>query len=462
MSSEELIFPGEWWFPGNEEGWVPGTLELGSAFMLKTMADMRDANGNSLELGGPATPLLHGRSLGRCFTLLDCQLRRERVFGGGTHLQIFSPVILIGERNFPTDDVCFDRACLRLDNLNAFANRRTLEYSRSEGNDKRTVVFNKPPDLQADMPGGRLRLGRRSRITSGFDRAEVSSMEFFLLELQDELALDNLLYSYVRPLQQLLSLATAEECNFYELEVARDRDRGENYWHYYQVHLWRREVHAGSRNVANPNMRFSLKSTLGRPEVTFSEVIPRWFAIQEKYGSVLDLVFSLRSGIGYLESQIFAIASSLEGMHRKLFPGAAKRTPEHRERLEAIIASAPQEHKEWLSRALVRSHEPSFANRVHDLVNYAGPAVASLLGDVDEWTKMVGRARNDVGHAKGIETTDVLAKVRLMRSIQMLAEFVLLRELGLTQDQCDSLLTLDAEWNSVSAKLQESYPELFV
>src|SRR6266704_5086889 len=251
----------------------------------------------------------------------------------------------------------------------------------------------------------------------------------------------------LRPTVGDLSLATAEDCEFTELRVAQHGELADGP-SAYSVHQWQKHE-AEQRLIIAHNMRFSLDSALGRPALTLGDLLPRWFAITAKYGPVLDLVFSLRPGIGYLESNVFAIASSLEGIHRKLFQGASKRTATQKERLESICRAAPPEHREWLLRALAHSHEPSFPERIRQLVEHAGEAVAYQLGDLDMWTGLVGKARNNIAHARGLSAADVVGTVRLMQSMQMLAEVILVREIGISKDQCADLIKGDFEWRQV-------------
>jgi hypothetical protein len=455
--NQEHSFAGKWWIAGNRNDQTGGTLELGSSYTLETVEELRDKSGFHLRDLGMFT--VNGQSLGQCISMFDCYERSETYHPENIHHTIIASSVLIGPAHIEdAQEARFDWASFRLQHIDQFANRRI--FAIEHGNVVDTVSVSHPEALVAEIPGARLRLERLGGSSwDSLDRVELRSNEVLFLELDDAVSLDDLFYLYVRPLRQLMSLATAESCELTDLRVGK-RDEMDSPLDVYSVHGWQKHE-TEERPVIAHNMRFSLDATIGRPHFELAELIPRWFKVSAKYGPVLDLVFSLHEGIGYLENNVFAIASALEGVHSKLFSGAGRRTVPQTERLESVLRSAPSEHREWLARALARSHEPSFAERIRQLVAYAGEAVAHQLGDLDKWTSLVAQARNNIAHAKGIGATNIARTVRLMQSMQMLAEVVLLREIGLSQQTCADLLKSDYEWRQVRPQLIRAHPELF-
>jgi hypothetical protein len=459
VSNGKDRFPGKWWIAGSDNLQAGGILELGESFLLRTVEEIRSTLGLRLRDLGPVT--INGQSAGHRLSLFDCHQESETFHPENVQQQIRALRVLEGPQHFADwASITVDRAVFCLYNLDTFANRRVFDTDVHASGV--TINLTRPAILTATLPGGRLHLDRTEGYSLGGSlvRAEISSRECLVLELEDEVHIDDLFYRYLRPLQQLMSLATAEDCKVVELRVGRSRDLEETPGDYYSVHHWR-QPGPDEQSVVTPNMRFSLDQQSARPHFTLAEVVPIWFSVTEKYGPALDLVFSLRSEIGYLESNLFAIACALESMHRKLFPESGKRTADQEARLQAILKNAPADHETWLKSALSRSHEPSFPARIKQLVDYAGEATARQFGDIDKWTRLVAAARNGIAHGRGLGNADAVGAVHLMQSMLMLAEVVLIRELGLSSGQRDDLVRRDFEWSTVRQRLVSSHPELF-
>lgn len=459
MSRKAGPFLGKWWVAGNKDQSVGGRLDLADSFSLHTVEGLKSESGVGVQ--DMSRFIVEGESLGTCITLFECIGSRHTYSNRQTQHEVFSPTVLTGPRHFD-DPGCskFDRISFRLDNLNQFTNRRSFKTSHAPG-DIFTVTHSVVPDLVAQLDGANVMISPTTERSVGLNRIELTSTECFYIELSERRSLEELMYKYIRPLRYLITLATATDCGIHDLWVADTKTLEEDRHGYFEVHLWKSKPEDLTRRVVNPNMRFSLHSDIRRPTFPFEDMVPRWFQISEKYGPALDLIFSLRTSVGYLESKVFAIASALEAVHQKLFPEAGKRTPEQNMRLQEILGCAPSAHVEWLRKALANSHQPSYSQRVRELLNYAGEPMARTISKLNEWVILVANARNGIAHARGVNDDEIVRTINLMRSIQMLAEALLLKELGLTASEFMWLAEHDFEWRAVRPGLVDSYPHIF-
>lgn len=60
--------------------------------------------------------------------------------------------------------------------------------------------------------------------------------------------------------------------------------------------------------------------------------------------------------------------------------------------------AALDDERSWLKEQLAFSHEPTFAERVHEVVARAGPLFPPAVGNVDAWRRWVKAGRNSVAH----------------------------------------------------------------
>jgi Apea-like HEPN len=211
------------------------------------------------------------------------------------------------------------------------------------------------------------------------------------------------------------------------------------------------------------HMRFGMNSAGYPPNIDFVEFIPRWFTLQAQLGTVCDLIFSLRSETsGYLQQQMFSIASALEGVHRSLNPQYEEKSADDRARnsevLEVVRAGRP-EHHEWLKVVISYAHRKSYAFRIRELLDQTDHLMAEVVGNETKWTQDLRDIRDGIGHVlPGHDDKTVQQMIAMLYSARLLAELVLLRQLGFTRAQCRSSLGHHWELDNVREHVKKGYP----
>jgi ApeA N-terminal domain 1 len=387
QNSDRTTFVGQWWLPDQPDQQTPGTLQIRTGhpeLELHSISAAQPAPGRDRDRFDP--PVLHGRSMGTCLTLLETTETSSSTSRAGglqeTHRVLFVGTVLIGDDHLASAADCrFNRASLRLSNLNEWVNRSP--YRWSSAGPVETVELVDLPTLQAAIPGCEITLSRATvshhgRLTdSGFTSHEVIELRF-----DEPQPLDELEYRFIRPLEQLLTLATGMSCTAFELQVGNDDGSDDllGSWPlaFYTVRRRSTDMAQHDRPRIREHMRFGMNSTGYPPNIDFGEFIPRWFTLQAQLATVCDLIFSLRSESGgYLQQQMFTIASALEGMHRSLNPHYEEKSADDRARngeiLEAVHAGRP-EHHDWLKAAIAYAHRKSYAFRIRELLDQTGPS----------------------------------------------------------------------------------------
>ncbi|MBM0201951.1 hypothetical protein JNW90_01620 [Micromonospora sp. STR1s_5] len=476
QNSDRTTFVGQWWLPGQPNKQTPGTLQIGTSYpeleLHSTSAAQpaRTRSDDRLDV-----PVLHGRSMGACLTLLDSSetsSSTSRVDGlQETHRVLFVGTVLIGDDHLASVADCrFNRASLRLSNLNDWVNRSPYRWSST--GPLETVQLLDLPTLQATIPGCEITLERTAvshhgHLTdSGFTSHEVIGLKF-----DEPQPLAELEYRFIRPLEQLLTLATGTSCTAFEVQVGNDTGTDDllGSWPLatYTVRRRSTDMAQEGRPRIRGHMRFGMNSTSFPPNIDFEEFIPRWFALQAQLGTVCDLVFSLRSeSNGYLQQQMFSIASALEGMHRSLNPQYEAKSADDRARntevLEAVRAGRP-EHHDWLKTAIGYAHRKSYAFRIRELLDQTDHLMAEVVGNEAKWTQQLRDIRDGIGHVlPGQDDKTVEQMIAMLYSARLFAELTLLRQLGFTPAQCRSSLRRHWELDNARDHVKKGYPEWFV
>lgn len=284
------------------------------------------------------------------------------------------------------------------------------------------------------------------------------------------MTLDELEYRFVRPLEQLLTLATGTHCEALELQVGNDDGSDDLLANWpsnsYAVRRRSSDQCQAERPMIRQRMRFGMHCAAYPPNIDFGTLVPRWYALQAQLSSACDLIFSLRSDAGgYLQQQMFTIASAVEALHRGLYPQLEEKTDDERARNKTILAAVKSgcpEHHEWLAGVIQFAHRRSYVFRVRALLQDTDHLMSAIVGDEEKWTQQLRDIRDGIGHvlpAQDDMTVDQM--VAMLDSARLFAEVVLLRRLGFTDAECRRSLEHHWERENVRALVEKGFPEWF-
>ncbi|MGW6021230.1 ApeA N-terminal domain 1-containing protein [Streptomyces sp. NPDC055099] len=464
---QQTTYVGEWWLPERPDQVLNGTLTVGPHYPELELYDRASSPaGGASEPFEP--PVIHGLSMGTKLTLLTNVQTDAPAAGKGehrvVHRRLIVGTVLIGGSHLREEAVRFNRASLRLTYLDEWVNRSP--YNWEEGPPESLQVVDDLANLTASVPGCEIVLGRT--WSSHFNRladAGFSSHEVIELRLDERVPLNELEYLFVRPLEQLLTLAAGFHSKALDLQVGND-DGDVLAWELtaHSVRRRRPDQDQVERPVVRPHMRFGMNSNGYPPDIDFGDLVPIWFELQARLSGVCDLIFSLRSDTdGYLQQHLFTIASAVEGLHRGLNPQLEEKTADDRARNTAILEAVQEnypEHREWLRNVIGNAHRKSYAFRIQELLQEAGEVMVGVLGDQDKWFRKLRDVRNELGHVLSSKTT-VDQMVGMLSSALLLAEAVLLRRLGFTEAECRRSLNYRWERENVGALVKKGFPEWF-
>lgn len=100
----------------------------------------------------------------------------------------------------------------------------------------------------------------------------------------------------------------------------------------------------------------------------FNISMKNWFEKNEKLKPVIDLYVSVKHHKTSYERHFLNLVQALEAYHRLTRNNKVLPSEEHKAKLEIILKSVPEEHKEWLRNKLMFSNEPSLHERLDELL----------------------------------------------------------------------------------------------
>lgn len=171
--------------------------------------------------------------------------------------------------------------------------------------------------------------------------------------------------------------------------------------------------------------------------------VTRWLASRELLGPVYDLyLLGLYAPRTHIEFVYLSLTEGLEALHSRKFPHHELPKQAHADRMAAILESAPEQWRKWLSERLAHSNKASFRGGLKQLVETLPPTLSGKIGDIDSFTQRVSWTRNYLTHwtpeleKKAAKGEDL---VRLLFALRLVLEALLLLEIGFTRDEIERL-----------------------
>jgi hypothetical protein len=181
--------------------------------------------------------------------------------------------------------------------------------------------------------------------------------------------------------------------------------------------------------------------------------VNKWFAIEQEMKDVCELFFGVHYDQGaFSTNRLLNVVQALEAYSRVRYGEYKICKEDHKCRSNVIVDSAPNQHKDWLRQALSYANNKSLKEYLINLIEGAKPLSERLFSNPDEFSKWVRDTRNYLTHrdtegnnrvASG-DTLDLM-----IYSLLWLFRIHFLLEVGFDHDQCNKLLKMNSNYNSL-------------
>jgi hypothetical protein len=182
--------------------------------------------------------------------------------------------------------------------------------------------------------------------------------------------------------------------------------------------------------------------TLADARDRFPQLVENWFAKQELLRPVFDLYFgAIYNRHAFLEQRFLSLTQAIESYHRRTSTATDLPREQHNRRIDGILATAPEEHRKWLSDQLTYSNELRLRKRLADVLTRCPEVVGKLLKK-KKFIDHVLTARNYLTHydpSLERKARTGLDLYPLTVQLQTLVEMCLLLELGFACEEVDRL-----------------------
>lgn len=451
---------GVWWDAKNPTEKIAGTLNFnskdgGTLTLVGSLGGIQ-----ALSKQGEVVKLIHGLADNKLVTLCESQTRSLsfNVPGPFRHELRASRIFL--DVHLEEGDLQFSRIDISTEFLPEFVNHSSL--TSNLGHDKNNkwtgakaeVVSQKPIDI-GSIKGGKAFI-RFGWSQSGDNLRSLTLHESCVIsiELNKKHMLDDLMSTYVRPIQDLVTLGTDKpnaitEVTLYSPDITREGGRLIPIKYYYHA------VMASSR---------AKKDTLTRPFMLFTlnDLKPaqfnKWLNISKKFQPVVGIVFGQRYSVGiHIENRLINAVSAAEAYHRRRFNNTVLSDKEWKEKKRRIKSSVDKSEHPFLNDILQYANEKRLKSRLEEILSQSG-LKGDLITDPDEWNKEIRSYRNTLTHydpKSPTEITDYERVYQLSDSLLWVILACLMIEMGFSKTTVHKLLSQNQRYIFTKERLRD-------
>ncbi len=434
---------GHWWVQGDDKSPCFGVLTDDPELGLDLSAKVPHSGtiGDFMRLGrdDALSPVIHGNDgHDNPVTLFGCCRRQSSWSRGLSSYHIGSLCGLLNYRGSSWTEARFTVACVKYTLLHSWMNRHLVTEKFEQG----VTSLKFCPDALLEFPlpkGVRLKIEGTETPNSSLTgyQIDLAHRVWFVFPAPQPVEIINRDYAHV--FLRLLCLLTGErvfieECAFFDCDplvpgLKQPPQECQMLVKNKGIGSAERETHAVLMIASYDEIKSD-----------FGFVLSRWFDRHEKLEPVLDLYFMVLANlVSTIQTRFLLLIQALEVYHARsgFFSSTELTTDAHRNRVNAIIDSAPPEHRDWLRDKLPHLNQKTLAQRISEILSSHGEQAVKLTNGIEDFAAKIRHSRNYYTHySESLQKTGKVANnrelIRINLAIEDLLQICLLKELGIT------------------------------
>jgi ApeA N-terminal domain 1/Apea-like HEPN len=428
---------GRWWLPDRPENKVGGVLRAGhrEGFELTLGGMLQSDESRSVE----SVPVIFGEvaSFERTttdlanpvVTLHKCHLMRT---ARRTVSSYYCSLLVLGEHLSCIEEPALESVSVSIDALDVWNPDRTWNQDL-DSSGRIAVSFKETPRYELDL-GDSLRLVLWSAVKlPGWSAADrrITVWDSLAAQFTPDLPVDlRGAYRLIQPLLDLLTFLGQQPARVTSFYVTPSNSVGDTHRWPVRVIDNQREDRTQSRKYMHPH-DFLISFPKDREDLEV--ILGRWFGLHlgAEHQALVQFFATEYSESLFLESTFQLLVQAIEGWHRARYPEDGKLPKAaHRERVEAILASTPEEHREWAGGLLRSFNSASLLQRIGTMLEKHDDLVGPVLTEMDPpFAGQIRDMRNALAHSStpGADGYDYARIHYLNRCMRHLIQAALLR-----------------------------------
>lgn len=462
---EKLNITGLWWLSTSPADKVSGTLtysnETGPILSLLGALGGMQATQGQAEIG-----TIYGVGEKYTVTLEKCFTRRLEISTPGlmTH-ELGSSRVYTGA-HLEESDLKFNRIDIGVTYLPEFINRSSLvgvlkkDKSNTSWKGLEAKVSTQKPLKIGPVPDGYVSASFGwSQSQEKFRSLTLRENCVLRIELNKSIDAEEFLNTYVRHIQNLVTLATDCPNMITSLTVYNPLILREHTSKALGIDIFERiflqPIEKDTKDLSRDNMLFTLKD-LKRNRIN------NWISISQKFLPVVGILFGQRySNVG-VENKLLNAVSAVEAYHRRKFQNVILSKAQWKIKRARILSSVKKPDKEFANSVLQYANIKSLSSRLEEVVKHSG-IKDDFIPDFSKWSKAIRGFRNTLTHYDPESPQEIKNYIHvhwLSDSISWIMMANLMIETGFTRKEVLKLLQQNRRYIFTRERVKEVLSEL--
>ena len=378
---EPIEQSGFFWFPEDPDVRVPGDLHISESGEVSLKVHIQEMSPgwnrvlNEHMSGGCALDRILGIAAGQGLITLDNCLVTNFSSSGFYHFEftILSQLTLIGCHYETGEEVTFTEFNFSLEGIDEWLAVSGITVQHDLENLQASVDIRAPEEIHVGLPDG---MGLEFKFSMTFPSLTSTITEAHVIQK----AFISLVSSEPKPLHYFASLATKlrnflrlaigqpismDSVTGYSPELTRTDGAGGEHKVPIKVHYRENGSPGKKEETARHRMLFSYQDI----ESQIQEMLANWLDSYKVFGPALDGYFTTMANTSqYLADEFLQRARGIETMHRRSSTDTVMPKEEFEELVAHLVASSPNDRREWLKSELKYSNGLSLSRRLRLMI----------------------------------------------------------------------------------------------
>ncbi len=460
---DDISITGLWWLADEPDNQVSGTLsfhiEDGPKLeLIGAIGGIKAVQGQT-DIG-----TLFGLGDNKLVTLEGCYTNSLTTSYPGPHSHILGMKRIFVGAHINDNERVFDRVDVSFDYLPEFVNRSTLSSTvHADKTGKKWRGIQAKVDTQLAQKIGPIPDGRISASFGWSQREErfrsltLEETCFLSLDFNTPIDTDSIIVNYIKPLQDLVTLATDKPNLITKLIVKSPV-------------ILNQQLKAASIDVyqltnASPQ-RDRTRDTLMRTDMLFiladlkRSKMNNWMVVSKRYKPAVGILFGQRYARVSVENKLLNAVSALEAYHRRRFKNTVIGQEPWSKKKKRITKNMKKNDAAFVNDILQHANEKRLKSRLAEVLAHSG-IKEDLVNNEKTWNERIRYYRNVLTHydpaaPREIIDSDYETIYWLAESLSWVLLACLMVEIGFTKKETACHIQLNRHYAFVKARVHES------
>ena len=457
--SEKFKLRGFWWLPLKEKDKIPGTLSYDPEGLMELDLDgtfwpETPINNNAYRY----LPLLYGKTHdGKCCTLIDVyEVFSNLNYSHGYCINITRVIfnqLYIGDGYVNPDLTLYKAALIEFMDLGAWMHRDPFSYQQLKEDSKESIMYCKPPLISVDVESIKANISINPDIThTRYDKSYTCTYKEIIRITPYSSQNIEWNLKVLFNLQKLFSLLIGRPIYIIRIQLLlfidneiKSKSQENNFSSLVDL-CFNQTAKREKRELLPPQIPFTYPCLSNNWEI----ILNNWFEKSISLETVTALNFGLSINRDLpVDFKFLAVIQAIESFHRingkNLYMSNEDYEPIREILKKAIPESLSSAHRDAIKNRINYGNEYSLQKRLKLILeNIPDPIVYLITNNDKNYFCRIVDTRNYLVHRDESLKSKVLDNKEMFNvseKLKLIIEFLLLREIGLTDDTLKDIMT---------------------